>query len=817
MLSNVANDFRLAARRLLAAPLFSAFAVVSLAVGIGVTTIAYSVVDDLFFSEVSVADPARVALVGPPQSGSVFALTLQDFDALQSTFPSFSTLTGTSSFTAAVGTVEGPTELLLIEAVAPDYFSTIGVMPAAGRLIQTPDETSHAPVAVVSHAYWQRKLGSDARAAGRGIRIGRRSFEIVGVVPESYRGFPLAGPGRTTAVWIPLATIRSANSEPRVAVFGRLRSGSTIDQAATEIGRAAAVLDSSDPQVAQAPASTRQRRWTVRTFVDVDAERTSPTRRLGVVVAGLVLMVLVVACTNLANLVLARGTTRQQEIAVRRALGAARWRLVREQLAESTLIAAAGGIGAYVVMRALAAILPRDLPLFFISQRVMLRTDLDTQTLLTATVVLLVSLVVFGLEPAIQLTWTSDVRGRLAATAGGVGMPNDRRHRLLVRWQVAVSAAFFILAVTTINTVFATLRHDSGIDLQRLVIAQLNFYAQQWDEARSRRVLDRVLSEARRAPGVASVDASTGMPFGTDGPFVELSTVNRMNGNAPVGRLVASTPGFFRTSGVRIIRGRAFDERDGTAAAAIVVSETTARALFRTTDVIGRQLFTRVRGRSDAMSRVVTISGVAADTDTFFYMTRGQGLVVYAPLNSFFDGSITIIGRAAAGTTVPVSVLEAAIRRADPDLAIAAIGSGPALLSGPYGLVRRASLTSLCLGLLTLAMSMVGLYGVQSIAVGRRSREIGVRVSFGATAAQVKRMVLKDGYRPVFEGMAIGLFMGVAGRAIVRAFGGVPIAVLDPWMLAAVPVPLLFAAFCACYLPARRAAAVDPMIALRDL
>jgi putative ABC transport system permease protein len=223
-----------------------------------------------------------------------------------------------------------------------------------------------------------------------------------------------------------------------------------------------------------------------------------------------------------------------------------------------------------------------------------------------------------------------------------------------------------------------------------------------------------------------------------------------------------------------------------------------------------------VRGRGDAISPVATISGVAADTDTFFYMTRGQGLVVYAPLNSFFDGSITIIGRA-AGTAVPVTVLEAAIRRADPDLAIAAIGSGPALLSGPYGLLRKASLASLFLGLLTLAMSMVGLYGVQSIAVGRRSREIGVRVSFGATAAQVKSMVLKDGYRPVFEGMAIGLFMGVAGRAIVRAFLDAPFAVLDPWMLAAVPVPLLLAAFCACYLPARRAASVDPMIALRNL
>jgi ABC-type antimicrobial peptide transport system permease subunit len=161
--------------------------------------------------------------------------------------------------------------------------------------------------------------------------------------------------------------------------------------------------------------------------------------------------------------------------------------------------------------------------------------------------------------------------------------------------------------------------------------------------------------------------------------------------------------------------------------------------------------------------------------------------------------------------------MEAAIRRADPDLAIAAIGSGPTVLSGPFGLLRAATTASLALGLLTLAMSMVGLYGVQSLAVGRRTREIGVRLSFGATSAQVKRMVLTDGYRPVFEGMAIGLFMGIAGRAIVRVFLDVPLAVLDPWILAVVPLPLIVAAFCACYLPARRAAAIEPMVVLRDL
>jgi putative ABC transport system permease protein len=824
MLSFVARDFRLAARRLRAAPLFTLFAVVSLAVGIGVTTVAYSIVERLFFSDVGVADPARVALVGTQEPGRVLlrsALSQSDFDALQPAPPSFSTLTASSSFLAAVGVPGGQTELVLVEAVAPHYFPTVGVEPTLGRPIQQADEASGAPVAIVGHEFWRRHFSSDTNAIGQAVRVGGQSFDVVGIMPDSYRGRPFAPWGRTADVWIPLAAARNANADLRLTVFGRLRPDSTIERAAAEIGGRATALDASNPQTPSPQAGARPRGWTARTFADLHADQTGPMRRLGIVVAGLVLMVLLVSCTNLANLVLARGTNRHQEFAVRRALGAGRWRLVREQLTESVLIAAGGGVAAYLVMRAVVAFLPRNL-LIFMSQTVALETVIDPQMLLIAVVALLVSLVVFGLEPAIQLTRSPDVRGQLAAAAGGVALPKQRRHRMLVRWQVAVSTAFFILAAITINAVFAELRHDSGIDLEPLVIAHLDFDAQRWDEEHARRVLDRVLAEARNVPELASVDVSTGMPFGTSNPRIELSTPDRppvANGNAPVGILVASTTGFFRTIGVPIVRGRAFDERDHAAASpVVVVSETTAQKLFGTTDVVGRQLLTHASQRgASAPARAVTIAGVAGDTDTFFYMGSRGGLVVYAPFTQHFNGAITVIGRAGAGTRAPVGALEAAIRRGDPDLAIAAIGTGPEVLGGPYRLIRTASTASLSLGLLTLAMSMVGLYGVQSLAVGRRTREIGVRMSFGATTAQVKRMVLKDGYRPVLEGMAIGLFMGVAGRTIVRVFLNTPIAILDPWMLAVVPVPMIFAAFCACYLPARRAAAIDPMVALRDL
>jgi putative ABC transport system permease protein len=250
----------------------------------------------------------------------------------------------------------------------------------------------------------------------------------------------------------------------------------------------------------------------------------------------------------------------------------------------------------------------------------------------------------------------------------------------------------------------------------------------------------------------------------------------------------------------------------------VVVNETAARRLFGTSDVVGRQIVMQVtgRGREQAV-QTVTIVGVARDTDTSYLSPRREG-VVYAPIEHRFDPFITITARAVSGdTAVALGALQAAIRRADPDVAIEAAGTGRAMLTGPYVFLRFVGVSSLSLGLLTLMLSMVGLYGVQSHGVAERTREIGVRMSFGATAAQIKSMVLKDGYRPVFEGMAIGIFIGLSGRGIIRAYLDEKMSILDPWMLLVVPIPLILAAFCACYLPARRASSVDPNMALRHL
>jgi putative ABC transport system permease protein len=543
-----------------------------------------------------------------------------------------------------------------------------------------------------------------------------------------------------------------------------------------------------------------------------------------VLVFGLIALVLVVACTNLANLVLARGTMRQQEFAVRRALGASRWRLVREQSSESLLLAIGGGLSAWILMQVLINTFDFEVPLGKAWMTVSAQPEISAGALAVSAGALLLSLVVFGLEPALQLTRT-EVRADLAAGSGSVGVPKAKRQRTLLRWQVAISAGFFIIATLSVRYLVAESRHDSGVDLDRIAVAPIDFYLQRVDEDRARRTAQQIVDAVREQPGVDGVTVSTGMPFGSQmNPRLLVSTTDKSITASPDQEgtsLVAATPDYFRVTGIAILRGRGFDDRDDAGAPpAVVLSESIALKLLGSSDVVGRQLLIKVdtvfRGVGvEQPTRTATIVGVAEDTDRGNFPGR-RGEMAYMPLAQAYSPWMTVVARAKDAATA-TAALRAGIRQAVPDLGVESIAGGRTTLGGPFVFLRTAGLIAVSLGALTLLLAMVGLYGVQSHIVAHRTREIGVRMSLGATAAQVRAMVLKDGYKPVLQGLGIGLFIGIAGRAIVRSYIAVEVAVFDPWMLLLVPIPLLLAAFFACFLPARRASRVDPNVALRHL
>jgi len=433
-----------------------------------------------------------------------------------------------------------------------------------------------------------------------------------------------------------------------------------------------------------------------------------------------------------------------------------------------------------------------------------------------AAVSLLISLVVFGLEPAVQLTRSADVRGALAAGAG-TGNPRGPRQRLLLRWQVATSAGFFIIATMFVKYTMAEARHDPGIDLRPLGVAILQLDRSQWDDARARRVLDRLVEDLQRDPAIASASASAGLPFGASSPIrLALTAPDRGNPDDTARSLtsvIAATPSLFRTIGVPIVRGRGFDDRDHAAAAPVIVlSEFAARRFFGTVDgAVGRTLVGGQQGRERSL---FTVIGVARETDVGSILSDPRPLA-YVPILQRYDPQIALVARSATAAGA-VQALRASLRRIDPDLPVDVIGTGRLMLAGPFVLVRGLGMSAIALGGVTLVLAMAGLFGIQSHIVSNRRREIGVRMSMGATAAHIRWMVLRDGYRPVLDGLGYGLLVGLAGRVVARWYMEIDVAIIDPWMLVITPIPLILAAFFACYLPARRAAGVDPTVALRQ-
>jgi putative ABC transport system permease protein len=829
----VRADFRLAARRLAAAPIFTLFAVVSLAAGVGVTTAAYSVVSTVFWTDSGIPDPDSgvVIMAGSRVNDPRWILSEADFEDLAAAQRSFSALTASLFILPAV---EAPTltEIQPGEGVDGRYFDLLGVRPHAGRFIQDEDtRPGAAPVIVLSHALWKLRFAEDPAIVGRAVRVNGQLFDVVGVAPGGFQGL-LAGP-MATRIWMAKHEAdalwfrnRSTNLQPRdrraLTVFGRLRPGVGTHAATADVRAIGAALDIRHPRISPDGSRPDPRGWSVRSVREL-SNFDGMVSRFGMLLLGLVVLVLAVACTNLANLVLARGTTRHHEIAVRRALGASRWRLVREQTAESVLLALGGGLAAWPVLMVLQSALNIEIPMSR-NWLVSIQPEISLPALAVAAAALLLCLVVFGLEPALQLTRRRDVRDELVAAAGSVGVPKVSRQRTLLRWQVAVSTGFFIITSLSVRYLVIEARHDSGMDLDRLAIARVAFGVQRWDEARARAAIDRVLHEARREPGVDAVAASAGLPFGdTATPFALLAHPAEPDmTRKPDGALaMLVTPGFFRATGIALRHGRPIDERDQAGGLPVmVVGEGIARSLFGTVDVVGRQLLVtndvlRRTGADNEPPTLVTIVGVAEDTDDTHFMLR-RGSQIYLPLSQEYSPSVSFIARAAR-PALGVGALRAATRRAAPDLGLEHAGDGYALLAGPYVFLRTIGMVALTLGGITLLLAMAGLFGVQSHVVGHRTREIGVRMSFGASPAQIRTMVLRDGYKPVLQGLALGLVIGIGGRAVIQSQTPVPIGYVDGWMLVMVPLPLLLAAFFACWLPARRAAAVDPNVALRHL
>lgn len=818
------SDVRLAIRRLRRARGFTLFAVGSIALGIGATTAIYASVRTLIWLPFGI--PAEERLVLVTNSGRrLSSFSWADFADLRESQQSFAGVAAWRPIREAfvAGSIA---EEVFGEAVSGDYFSTMGVTPLEGRLLQPGDERSGTRVVVISEQFSRSRLNGDSAIVGRVVKVGGEPFQVIGITSGPFHGL---NPFMPTSVWICagaaprrgwLATAGAREFTDRslriYSVGGRLKPGAARSQAAAEVAVAGRQLEQALPSARTSVFGGTPRAWSlspIREGAEVGRLDT-----IGRLIVAAVIVVLLIACSNLANLTLARATARSHETAVRVALGASRWRLIREMLIEGTPVVAAAGAIAAVIVRVLIVYFSTDLP-FAQGVSIAFKPDVDARVIGMAVAAAALALVVFALWPALQST-RGDVRRGLGT--GTSATPRWRFHRSLVAWQVAGSVALFLVAAVCINVIGHQGWGESGVRADRLAVAAVSFDTNGRDEIAARRIVDDVLASARSQPGIESVSASTGLPYGIMAPPGYVTTLDKpFSSAADTGEhtyVIAATPELFRTLGMRLVRGGMFDaSHDARAPRVAVVSERLAKEVFHATDVVGRQLSLGRTSRLSARypAETVSIVGVSADTDVWQLGRRGSSLL-FVPFAQRYEGGVTFTA-ASEHPAAAVATLRSVIRRVDPELAVSSAGTGSAMLAGPFFLLGLIAWMATLLGAVALVLALAGLFGVLSHVVAARTREIGIRVALGAERSRIFAMILRDGIRPVVKGLLLGLGIGVLARFVVRAVVVMPIAPFDTLVFAAVPVLLLAAGFLACYLPAARASRVDPNVSLRDL
>jgi putative ABC transport system permease protein len=837
---NFRADVVRAARRLRANPGFTLFSVVTLALGIGATIGIYSVLYSTLLKPLDVRGRDRLVNLyhsNPFGRGSRpnVSFSLPDFEDLRKTQTVFSAVAGHAPF-AQVVVAGGTGERALGEAVIGDYFPALGIQPAAGRLLQPADDRPGAPrVTVIADRFWRRRFHGSSDAIGATIRMSGHDFQIVGVAPASFHGLELPNLA-PTAVWIPVSAasaigvrIGDDREERWLLAIGRLASGRTVEQASAEIALIGHRLDEAYPIGQGLPSNLRSPYAVRRAWMAVPAARRLVNERSDWIVVRLVrltmvavCLVLLVACTNIANLALARGSARQREFAVRRALGASRWQVIREQLVESAIVGALGALTAIAAARALM--------IYHVSATVRLgpwvsvdiAPTLDLRVTCVALAAAVLAVCVFGVIPALRLT-TMDVAAATAGHSHAGLTPKWTGRRLLIASQVAISVALVAIAGLCVRQFAQVASRDTGLDLDRLALVRFDFDIQGWPEARARRALDRLLGELDRQDGIDAIALASGLPVARPATAVAnlATTADPFNEPAYRGQrvtMLAVTPPAFKVFGVPIARGRSFDDRDDAGSQRVaVLSELAARDLFGTTDVVGRQILSRTRPweqRADSV-RTLTIVGVAADTDSGELGQRTEG-VAYVPFAQQYDPSVAIIARTSLDPARALAAIQALASRMEPELGVIDAGTGNTI--GGVENVAFEIMWALTgtLGLLALVLAMTGLYGVLSYAVAQRTQEMGVRVALGASASHIMRLVIADGVRPVVEGLVVGFVIADLVQMAMRPAFVKPLPAIDSTLLLVVPLPFLAAALLASYLPSRRAARVDPGVTLRQ-
>jgi len=805
------QDLRYGARRLVASPAFTAIIVLTLALGIGANTAVFSVVNAVLLRPLPYREPDRLVTVNH------FYPSLNSLEAPVSA-PGFADYRDrTHVFSGvAVQTGWGPNltgraepERLNGARVSALYFSTLGVPAARGRtLLPEEDQPGRNRVVVLSDGLWRRLFAASPSAVGSTMQLNGETYEVVGVMPPGFRDFF----GRATELWTPLAFpperyTRNDRTSEFLNLTARLKPGVTVEQAAAELATLATQLKRQYPD-SYAPDWT----LTVKRLDEVATRRIRPAL---LVLLGAVGFVLLIGCANVANLLLGRAAARLKEVAIRTALGASRWQVVRQLLTESMLLALAGGVGglllAYAGVRALVALNPSNLPH---AEDI----TVDAPVMLFTLGVSLLTGVLFGLVPALQ-TSNANLRETLSESARGSTADKAGRsvRRALVVAEVALALTLLVGASLLIKSVARLQRVEPGFDPGNLLTFTLSLPQSKYpSDTQQVAFFDQVLPRIATVPGVRAAGATSVLPFGgswATGSFEVEGLQAAPNQPGPWGDIRAVDPNFFAALRVPLRRGRVFTEQDGPGAPRVaVVDDEMVRRYWPNADPIGKRL--AFPGPPDRPREWITVVGVVGHT-------KHEGLdadarvQLYLPYRQAGDNQMAVVVRTAGDPLQAVNAVRAAVRTVDKDQPLAQVRTMDELLEASVGQRRLSMLLLGLFSAIALVLSAVGIYGVMSYTVAQRTREIGVRMALGAARTSVLGLVMRQGVALALVGVAAGVLASLALNRLI-ASQLYDVRATDPASFIVVVALLTGVATLACLLPALRATRVDPVVALRQ-
>ena len=813
---DILRDARFAGRTLFRSPGFTFVVVLTLALGIGASTAIFSVVNAVVLRPLEYPDPERLVRITSELRGfsaldtGVAVAEMIDYQSRPDLFVAVAGLLPISANVTS-GTTPERVEMML---ATWNYFDVLGVPPALGRTFNSGDETPGvANIAVVSHAFWTRRLGADPQAVGRTIEIDQDSILVVGVMPPGF-GHPGRAQENAVDVWSP-SGFRTGSAPPNrrrrlEACLARLQPNVTLEQARARLA------DYGTSVSQQFPSDYPARQgWAPRAVALQEDVVGGVAASMYVLLCGVGLLLLV-ACVNVAHLVLARSTARSREMAIRRALGASSGRLSWQLVTESALLASAGGVLGILVaswgVRLLIALAPGRVP----------RLDgvaVDLTAILVAASISVVVTVLFAFAPALELRPTTAFA---ALKDGGSGRSSDRRggraRATLVAVEVALATVLMVGAGLLVRTVIGMLNVPVGFETDHLLTARVTLprpndasRATYLDPARRVAFYREALRRLREIPGVEQAAMSTQIPMGGFNPplFVEIDGRDANEpGARPVVHSFKVSPGYFDTMRIPVISGRSFTESDHAAAAPVaIVSEAAARTLWKDRPPLGA----RLRFRSDAPW--MTVVGIAADVLNR-RLTEPPQPILYQSLEQSSDLTLALLVRTRADVSSLGPVIAREVRAVDPDLPVYAVRAMSDLIDTAVAQRRFLMRLLVAFGVLATSLALLGIYGVMAYSVSQRTREIGIRMAIGARQSDVSRMIMGRGLALTATGVALGLAasLGLAGLVRSQLFGVQP---SDPLTLLGVVSLMTFVAGLAAYFPARRAARVDPVVALR--